>query len=71
MLTNMNLHDTDFKIVTVNIDFERVKEPGVQIFEETKTALRKHQYCKMANSKSTKTLLAEMEGDKDISDDLV
>ena len=47
LLTNANLPDVDFQIITSQLDFNKRDE----LFNEAKAALRRHQYCKIANTK--------------------
>ena len=59
MLSNANLPDTEFQIVTANIDFDKVKDKDNDNYEKMKNTLRRHQYSKAANHKSSKTLFTE------------
>ena len=71
MLSNANLPDTDFQIITANIDFEKARLNAVNVYEDMKAALRKYQYTKTVNQKPLKTLLTEANIDEEISEDVV
>ena len=51
LLKHANLSDTEFQIITANLNFssENVDEVN-KLFEETKEALNKHQNCRAINS---------------------
>ena len=51
LLKNANLTDTEFQIVTANLDFSS-KGKANSLYEDTKDALNKHQNCRVINSKS-------------------
>ena len=71
MLSNANLPDTDFQIITANIDFEKARLNAVNVYEDMKAALRKYQYTKTVNQKPLKTLLTEANIDEEVSEDMV
>ena len=50
LLKNANLTDTEFQIITANLDFSS-EEKAKSLFEDTKDALNKHQNCRVINSK--------------------
>ena len=47
LLTNANLPDVDFQIVTAQLNFD----DKTTLYNSAKNALRRHQYCKTANAK--------------------
>ena len=59
LMSSANILDTDFQIITANIDFNNAKEKNINVLDEAKTALKGHQYCKAANTKPFKKLLAD------------
>ena len=80
LLTNANLSDVDFQIITSQLDFNEKES----LYSEAKSALRRHQYCKVANSKpqplqnanqklsdNHATLLSSVFPDQEISQDLI
>ena len=50
LLKNANLTDTEFQIVTANLDFSSDGK-AQSLYEDTKDALNKHQNCRVINSK--------------------
>ena len=64
LLKNANLSDTEFQIITANLNFSTENEEELkQLFEQTKDALNKHQNCRVINSnksqESSKTFLVD------------
>ena len=56
LLKNARLSDTEFQIITSNLNFSAEKEEEVKkLFEETKDALNKHQNCRAINSSSNQS----------------
>ena len=51
LLKNANLTDTEFQIVTANLNFSS-EDKAKSLYEDTKDALNKHQNCRVINSKS-------------------
>ena len=52
LLKNANLTDTEFQIVTANLDFSSEGKAD-SLYEDTKGSLNKHQNCRVINSKPT------------------
>ena len=52
LLKNANLTDTEFQIVTANLDFSSESKAD-SLYEDTKGSLNKHQNCRVINSKPT------------------
>ena len=53
ILKNANLSDTEFQIITANLDFSSEKEADVKkLYDNTKDALNKHQNCRVINASS-------------------
>ena len=50
LLKNANLPDTEFQIITSNLDFSS-EDKAKSLFEDTKDALNKYQNCRAINSK--------------------
>ena len=50
LLKNANLTDTEFQIVTANLDFSSEGKAD-SLYEDTKDSLNKHQNCRVINSK--------------------
>ena len=53
LLRNAHLTDTEFQIVTSNLEFSS-ETKAKTLFEDTKDALNKHQNCRVINSKPAK-----------------
>ena len=53
LLKNANLSDTEFQIITANLNFSSEDDAQVkQLYQDTKDALNKHQNCQVINAKS-------------------
>ena len=51
LLKNANLTDTEFQIITSNLDFSSEKdEKNSELYQKTKDALNRHQNCQMINA---------------------
>ena len=71
MLSNANLPDTDFQIVTANIEFDKDQSNGTNNYEKMKNILRRHQYSKAANQKTSRALFTESIDTESIPKDMV